>query len=73
MRRKTSAALFLVTPVILLLGSLAARAKPTETPVLSLPRHPHYVFQRVGDNFGLSSLRPGRLHLDRFPRRPPSL
>jgi len=58
MRSKTSAALFLVSLLILVLGSLAAQAKPTETPVLSLPRHPHYVFQRVGDNFGLSSLTP---------------
>ncbi len=58
MRSKNSAAFFVVTPVILLLGSLAAQAKPTETPVLSLPPKPHYVFQRVGDNFGLSSLTP---------------
>ncbi|MGC1417910.1 MAG: diguanylate cyclase [Candidatus Acidiferrum sp.] len=58
MRSKTSAAFFVVTLVILLLGSLAAQAKPTETPALSLPPKPHYVFQRVGDNFGLSSLTP---------------
>jgi diguanylate cyclase (GGDEF)-like protein len=58
MRSKTSAALFVVTLVILVLGSLAAQAKPTETPVLSLPHRPHYVFQRVGENFGLSSLTP---------------
>ncbi|HUB59034.1 MAG TPA: diguanylate cyclase [Candidatus Micrarchaeia archaeon] len=58
MRSKTSAALFLVSPVILLLGSLAAQAKPTETIALSLPSKPHYVFQRVGDNFGLGSLTP---------------
>ncbi|MGC2528583.1 MAG: diguanylate cyclase [Candidatus Acidiferrum sp.] len=58
MRSKTSAAFFAVTLVILLLGSLAAQAKPTETPALSLPPKPHYVFQRVGDNFGLSSLTP---------------
>jgi diguanylate cyclase (GGDEF)-like protein len=58
MRSKTSAAIFLVTLVILALGSLAAQAKPTETPALSLPRRPHYVFQRVGENFGLSSLTP---------------
>lgn len=58
MRSKTSAAFFSVTQVILLLGSLAAQAKPTETTALSLPRRPHYVFQRVGENFGLSSLTP---------------
>jgi len=58
MRRRTSAAFFTVTLVILLLGSLAAQAKPTETPAVSLPSRPHYVFQRVGENFGLSSLTP---------------
>ncbi|MHB8503892.1 MAG: ligand-binding sensor domain-containing protein, partial [Candidatus Acidiferrales bacterium] len=58
MRSKSSATCFLVIMAALALGSLAAQAKPTETPVLSLPRKPHYVFQRVGDNFGLSSLTP---------------
>ncbi len=58
MRSKNSAALFLIALVILSLGSLAAVAWATETPVLSLPLKPHYVFQRVGDNFGLSSLTP---------------
>lgn len=58
MRSKTSAAFFAVTLVILALGSLASQAKPTDTPVLSLPRHPHYVFQSVGESFGLSSLTP---------------
>jgi diguanylate cyclase (GGDEF)-like protein len=58
MRSKTSAAFFLATLVILALGSLASQAKPTDTPVLSLPRRPHYVFQNVGDNFGLNSLTP---------------
>ena len=58
MRGKTSAAFFLAIVLILVLGSLAAQAKPTETPVLSLPHRPHYVFQRVGENFGLSSLTP---------------
>ncbi|MGB2637459.1 MAG: two-component regulator propeller domain-containing protein [Candidatus Acidiferrum sp.] len=58
MRNKISAALFLVALVILSLGSLAAEAWAAETPVLSLPLKPHYVFQRVGDNFGLSSLTP---------------
>src|SRR4029077_17007507 len=58
MRSKTSAALFLAVLAIISLGSLAAQAKSTETPVLSLPPKPHYVFQRVGENFGLSSLTP---------------
>ena len=58
MRSKTSAAFFLVTLVILALGSLASQAKPTDTPVLSLPHRPHYVFQSVGENFGLNFLTP---------------
>ncbi|MGH9454298.1 MAG: ligand-binding sensor domain-containing protein, partial [Terriglobia bacterium] len=58
MRSKTSAALFFASLCILVLGSLAAQATPTGTLVLSLPPKPHYVFQRVGDNFGLSSLTP---------------
>jgi diguanylate cyclase (GGDEF)-like protein len=58
MRSKTSAAFFLLTLVIVVLGSLAVEAKPTETPSLSLPSRPHYVFQRVGENFGLGSLTP---------------
>src|SRR5690242_7667986 len=58
MRSKISAALFLVTLAIMFLGSLAAQAMPTGTSSLSLPPKPHYVFQRVGDNFGLSSLTP---------------
>ncbi|MGB6683450.1 MAG: diguanylate cyclase [Candidatus Acidiferrum sp.] len=58
MRSKTSAVLFFFSLVVLVLGSLAAQAKPTETPALSLPKKPHYVFQRVGDNFGLGSLTP---------------
>ncbi|HEY2547838.1 MAG TPA: diguanylate cyclase [Candidatus Acidoferrum sp.] len=58
MRRKTSAALFVVILVILALGGFAAQAKTTETPTLSLPRRPHYVFQRVGENFGLGSITP---------------
>jgi len=58
MRSKTSAAPFLASLILLVLGSLAAQAKSTETSVLSLPPRPHYVFQRVGDNFGLSSLTP---------------
>ena len=58
MRSKTSAVFFLMILAVLVLGSLAAQAKPTETPGLSLPLRPHYVFQRVGENFGLSSLTP---------------
>jgi diguanylate cyclase (GGDEF)-like protein len=58
MRSKTSAAFFLATLVILALGSLASQAKPTDTPVLSLPHRPHYVFQSVGENFNLNSLTP---------------
>jgi diguanylate cyclase (GGDEF)-like protein len=58
MRGKTSAAFFLAIVLVLVLGSLAAQAMPIETPVLSLPHRPHYVFQRVGENFGLSSLTP---------------
>lgn len=55
MRSKPSAAFFLI---FLLLGSLAAKAKSTETTPLSLPHRPHYVFQRIGENFGLGSLTP---------------
>src|SRR5690242_2755537 len=55
MRSKPSAALFLAA---FFLGSLAAEAKPSGTALLSLPPRPHYVFQRVGDNFGLGSLTP---------------
>lgn len=55
MRSKPSAALFLAA---FFLGSLAAEAKPSGTASLSLPPRPHYVFQRVGDNFGLGSLTP---------------
>jgi diguanylate cyclase (GGDEF)-like protein len=58
MRNKTSAAFFLVILVILALGSVAAQAKSTETPPLSLPRKPHYVFQRIGESFGLSTMTP---------------
>jgi len=58
MRRKTSARFFAVTLAILVLGGLAAQAKTTETPALSLPRRPRYVFQRVGENFGLGSITP---------------
>jgi diguanylate cyclase (GGDEF)-like protein len=58
MRSKTSAAFFLATMAGLALGSFAAEAKTTETPPLSLPRRPHYVFQKVGENFGLSFLTP---------------
>jgi diguanylate cyclase (GGDEF)-like protein len=55
MRSKPSALLFLI---LTLLGSLAAQAMPAETTPLSLPHRPHYVFQRVGESFGLGSLTP---------------
>src|SRR5580693_1963345 len=58
MRSKTSATFFLVTLAILLLGSLAAQAETTETTTLSLPHRPHYVFQRIGESFGLSTMTP---------------
>ncbi|MGC1604032.1 MAG: diguanylate cyclase [Candidatus Acidiferrum sp.] len=58
MRSKLSAAQILTGFILLVLCSLAAQAKPTESLALSLPRKPHYVFQRVGDNFGLGSLTP---------------
>ena len=58
MRNQNSAALFLLNLFILGLGPLAAQAKTTEAPALSLPSKPHYVFQRIGDNFGLGSLTP---------------
>ncbi len=58
MRSKTSAAFFVATLVILALGSLASQAKPTDTPVLSLPHRPRYVFQSISESFGLNSLTP---------------
>src|ERR1700741_1726187 len=58
MRSKTSAAFFAGILIISALGSLAAPAKATETAALSLPPRPHYVFQRIGENFGLGSLTP---------------
>src|SRR5271155_4027580 len=58
MRSKISASIFLAILAVLLLGSFAAQARATETSLLSLPRRPHYVFQRVGENFGLSFLTP---------------
>ena len=76
MRGKTSSAFFLTIALVLVLGSLAAQAMPTETPVLSLPHKPHYVFQRVGGKLWpkffdpvLHSARPGQLHLDRDSQR----
>jgi diguanylate cyclase (GGDEF)-like protein len=56
MRSKPSAVLLLI--FILLGSALAAKAKPAETTPLSLPHRPHYVFQRIGEAFGLSSLTP---------------
>jgi hypothetical protein len=58
MRSEISAASFLMILAVLVLGSFAAEAKPAETPALSLPRRPHYVFQRIGENIGLGSLTP---------------
>src|ERR1700758_3227681 len=55
MRSKPSAALSLL---LTLLGSAAAVANAAETSLLPLPRRPHYVFQRIGENFGLGSLPP---------------
>lgn len=54
--RRASTVLFLL--LVMLLGFLAPNARSAETLVLSLPHHPHYAFQPVGENFGLSSLTP---------------
>jgi diguanylate cyclase (GGDEF)-like protein len=61
MRSKASAALFLM---LQLLGFAAAAAKTTDTSPLSLPHKPHYVFQRIGENVGLSSITPSCLIQD---------
>lgn len=61
MRSKPSAAFFLI---FMFLGSLGAKARPPETTPLSLPQRPHYVFQRVGENFGLGSLTPSSILQD---------
>ncbi|MGC2104936.1 MAG: diguanylate cyclase [Candidatus Acidiferrum sp.] len=58
MRSKSSAARILASFFLALLGSLAAQGKFTETTLLSLPPKPHYIFQSVGENFGLNSLTP---------------
>ncbi len=58
MRSKTSAAFFLATMLVLVLGPIAAKARQPETSPLSLPKRPHYVFQRIGENFNLSSMTP---------------
>lgn len=54
MRSKASAILLVFT----VLPLLAPVGSSSETSVLSLPRHPHYAFQLVGDNLGLGSLTP---------------
>lgn len=55
MRRSSLVPFFLCAAI---LGILASSASSAETLVLSLPRHPHYAFQRIGENFGLSSITP---------------
>lgn len=55
MRSKPSATL---SCVLLLLVAFAPAARPADTRPLSLPSHPHYAFQRIGDNLGLGSLTP---------------
>lgn len=60
--QRTSFVLFFLVAAIL--GLLASFASSAETPVLSLPRHPHYAFQRIGENFGLSSITPSCLLQD---------
>ena len=54
MRRKVSPCCWLFASV----GLLAFPARASEIPVLSLPTHPHYAFQSIGENFGLGSLTP---------------
>ncbi|HYL63394.1 MAG TPA: diguanylate cyclase [Candidatus Methylomirabilis sp.] len=56
MRSKLSAAFLLAT--ILICSAAAVPASAAETSLLPLPRRPHYVFQRIGENFGLGSLTP---------------
>lgn len=58
MRSKSSATSFLAIVFFILFGCLATQAKSTGTAVLSLPPKPHYVFQGVEENFGLSTLTP---------------
>lgn len=55
MRGKSSAGLLLAT---IFLCPAAALASLADTSLLPLPRRPHYVFQRIGENFGLGSLTP---------------
>ena len=61
MRSKASAALPLILTV---LGFTASVARPAGTSPLSLPRRPHYVFQRIGENLGLGSITPSCLLQD---------
>lgn len=65
MRCKLPALLSLVALVSLPFGAFAAEPKVGETPSLSLPNRPEYVFQRVGDSFGLSSLTPSCILQDK--------
>lgn len=65
MRSKRSAAPFLIGLILVQLGFLAAQAKSSESTVLSLPPKPHYVFQRVGESFGLSTLTPSCILQDK--------
>ncbi|MGA2098137.1 MAG: diguanylate cyclase [Candidatus Acidiferrum sp.] len=55
MRSKPSATFLLI---LMSLGSLAAKAAAAQTTPLSLPHRPHYVFQRIGEDFDISSLTP---------------
>jgi diguanylate cyclase (GGDEF)-like protein len=57
MRSKPSA-IYLISSLFLAAFAALTTAASTATPPLSLPSHPHYAFQRVGDNFGLNSLTP---------------
>ena len=55
MRSKLSAILLLF---VFLFAAPILTAHATSTPILSLPSHPHYAFQRIGDNLDLGSLTP---------------
>jgi diguanylate cyclase (GGDEF)-like protein len=54
--RRSSAAVFILAAS--LYGSLASTARAADSHPLVLPERPRYVFQRVGENLGLSSLTP---------------
>lgn len=55
MRRPFRGVLLLI---FALLSPAVAMAAPGDASALPLPRRPHYVFQRIGENFGISSLTP---------------